>query len=624
MGLNSYGGAIVYIDLTKEKVAKKKLDEDFAKGYLGCKGFGARILYDEVSPRVDPFAPENKIILSVGPLTGTSAFGPKCSLVTKSPLTGGFLDSNIGGHIGPELKYAGYDTIVISGRSKRPVYLLIDDDNIEFKKADHLWGKDTHETDRLIKKELNDSDVHIASIGPAGENLVRFACITSDLYRQAGRGGSGAVWGSKKLKAIAIQGSRSVNIANEELFLKYSHDLRKATLEGGGPFATYGTMLFVDLINEYGMLPTKNFQSGVFPEVKKINGDAMLKTIKSKDRACFACSMHCANFCVVKHGSYAPFNIEGPEYETTTMVGPNCGLGNLEAIAYINLLCDKVGLDTISTGNIIGFSMECYEKGVLTKRDTNGLRLTWGNHEAMVELIKKITYREGIGNTLAEGVKSASKEIGKGAEKYAMHVKGLEMPAYDPRGAVGIGLGYATANRGACHSRAWTISEEVMGKLDRFSIEGKPMLVSVKMHRKNIIDALGICEQMGLLPIYVDLLSAATGWNVQAMHNKTYPSLIEDFKIKNENIMIGERIYNLARAFNIREGFRRKEDTLPKRFFEEPLPEGAAEGHFINSDEFDKMLSEYYKIKGWDKNGIPTRKKLVELNLEDVAEDLWS
>jgi aldehyde:ferredoxin oxidoreductase len=618
-----YAGRILRVDLTTGKMETQELEDGFAKRFLGGKGLGGKVLYDEVPAKSDPLSPENRVIISNGPLTGTAAFAPKCSFVTKSPLTGGWLDCTLGGFVGSELRFAGYDALVISGKAQDPVYLWINDEKVELRKAAHLWGKTTHETERTIKKELGDQRIRVASIGPGGENLVRFACITGDLYRQAGRGGVGAVWGSKNLKALAVRGSGKVGLADGPSFAKHTRELNKLLKEEGETMTTYGTMWLVEPLNDYGMLPTRNFQEAVFEGAEKIDGEALVKTLKTKNGQCHGCALHCANICDVKESEFGPFQIEGPEYETTCLLGSNCGLDDLKAIAYLNLLCDQLGIDTMSTGNAIAFAMECYQRGILTSTDVDGLELNWGNTRTMVELVKRIAVREGVGNVLAEGVARAAKEIGREAPQLAMHVKGMEIPGYDPRGELGMGLAYATADRGACHLRAWTIYEEVMGNLDRFSPEGKPMLVVARMHRKVVMDALGICEMMGLLPIFASLLTDAAGWKVDLLYNRVYEKLLEDFIIDEGKTGVGERVCNLARAFNVREGFGKKDDTLPQRFFTESVPEGPVKGHPIRPGDFDTMLNEYYELSGWDENGVPKREKLLELGLEKVARDLW-
>jgi aldehyde:ferredoxin oxidoreductase len=621
--IRGYAGKILRVDLTRGKIEKEILDERFAKDYLGGKGFGGKILYDELPAGTDPLSPANRIIISNGPLTGTGAFAPKCSFVTKSPLTGGWLDCMLGGFVGPELKFAGYDALVLSGKAPHPVYLYIQDGKVTLKKADHLWGKSTHETETGIKKELGDPKTRVASIGPAGENLVRFACITGDLYRQAGRGGVGAVFGSKNLKAVAVRGSGKIRLADREEFLRHTRELNKALKESGETMTRYGTMWLVDPMNDYGMLPTRNFQRAVFDGVKKINGDRLVKTLKTKDAGCHACTLRCSNFLDVKRSEFGPFQLEGPEYETTCLMGSNCGVDDLKAISYLNLLCDQLGIDTMSTGNLIAFVMECVQKKILTSKDLDGLHLKWGNYKAMIELVRKISFRDGIGDLLSQGVARVAGKIGKATPSFAMHVKGMEIPGYDPRGALGMALAYATADRGACHLRAWTIYEEVMGNMDRFSPEGKPMLVSARMHRKVVMDALGICEMMGLMPIFADLLSDATGWDVKPVYNRVHEKLLEDFTIDGAKFGVGERIHNLTRAFNVREGFGKKHDTLPARLFTESVPSGPLKGHPIKPQDFTAMLEEFYALSGWDKNGIPIKDKLNGLGLRKAARDLW-
>jgi len=624
MAAMCYAGKILRVDLSSGKIEKQELEEGIAKRFLGSKGFGAKFLYDELPAKTDPFSPENQIIISTGPLTGTGAFSPKCNMATKSPLTGGWLDCTLGGFFGPELKFAGYDVLIISGKAPDPVYLWINDDMVELRLATELWGKTSHEAEKSIKKDLDDQKIRVTSIGPAGENLVRFACVNGDLYRQAGRGGIGAVWGSKNLKAVAARGSGEVGLADKTNFFKHMQEFNKYLKENSGPFSSEGLMFLVDLINDNGMMPTRNFQESVFEGAKKINAEALLSTIKKRDMACHKCVVGCGNFCEIEESEFGPFEIEGPEYETACLLGANCGVDNLEAIAYLNVLCDSLGIDTISTGGTIAFAMECYQRGILTSKDVDGLDLNWGNYRAMVELIKKIVYREGIGDLFAEGSARAAEKIGKEAPKYAIHVKGLELPGYDPRGAIGMALAYSIADRGGCHLRAWTIYDEVVGEMDRFSPVGKAFLDAKRINRKAIMDCLGMCEVFGLSGQYSTLLGEATGWKVdQYIIDQLPGDFIGDFFIDGEKVGIGERVSNLTRAFNIREGFAKKDDIIPERFFKDAVPEGPVKGHIVPREDFDKMLREFYEVCGWDKNGIPTKEKLLELGLENAVKDLW-
>jgi len=610
--MGGYVGKILRVDLSRQKVLKEKLPKPLIKEYVGCKGFCARILYDENPLGVEPFAPENTLVYATGPLTGTPAFGAKSSFATKSPLTGAWLDSGVGGHLGAELKFAGYDILVIKGKATKPVYLWINDGDAEIKDASDIWGKDCFEATKIIQEKTGAA--HVATIGPAGERLVKIANVAVDFHRFAGRGGLGAVMGSKNLKAIAIKGTGAIGIDDSEKFLELLPNLLEMIWK---PFDEYGTMMFVDPMNEFGLLPTRNFQRGMFDHVEKVNAEALMK-LKVRDRGCFGCIIHGEKITKHKYKG-EEFLVRGPEYESTVMLGPNCGIDDISAIAYMTRLCNMFGIDTISTGSIIGFVMECYEKGVLSEQELGDLKPNWGDSESAIELIRMIAYREGVGNTLAEGVNTAAEKIGKNAERYAMHVKGLEIPAYDPRGVWGMALAYATSDRGACHLRAWTIFAEVMGGqvMDRFSIEGKAALVIAMQNSKALEDSLGICEQVGFPVLFIDLLNAATGLSARPILNEEVSTrpILEDIVIDG-NGKVGERIYNLTRLFNMREGFKRKDDYLPPRFFEEALPEGKSKGRPISLEEFNKMLDEYYKLRGWDKEGTPTGQKLSELGLK--------
>lgn len=620
MSIPSYAGAFLFVDLSKEKVYKKPLRVDFARKYLGGKGFGAKILFDSTKPQIDPLAPENLLMYMTGPLTGTLAPSNRYCTVTKSPLTGTFCDSYAGGHFGQELKFAGYDGLIVMGKSKEPCYIWIDDDDIKIKPANHIWRLDTYETYRAIKEELGDESVKISCIGPAGENLVRFALIDCDFHRQSGRGGTGAVMGSKKLKAIALRGTKGITVADLEAFVNAVHEAYDALNESEDvqEYRSYGTPGFVLFSNELGFYPTRNFQDGVFEKAEALSAEAQSKRLWIREVGCFACPIHCSRICVIRRGSHAGTICDIVEYETTAFLGSNLGIDNLEEVAYNGLLCDKLGIDTISLGNILGFAMECYQKGLITKKDTNGIELEFGNPKSVTELIKKIAYREGIGNILAEGTMRAAKKIGKGAKKYAVHIKGLECPGWDPRGAPGFGLGLATADRGGCHMRGWTIGYETSGSgpkgqpLEQMSTHGKAEVVIWENDYTSVIYSLVLCDftrgiKRGMTPkLFAKLLSTATGWNVN-----------EDDLMK-----YGERTWNLARCFNVREGFTRKDDKLPTKF-KEPLPSGPTRGHMFQDEVFNKMLDDYYTRRGWTKGGIPTKKKLIELGLEDELNILY-
>jgi len=622
--LFGYAGTTLRVDLSRRTIIKQSLDESLTTRFLGGVCLASKILYNEVASRIDPLDPRNILIFSTGPLNATCVpLASKVSVVTKSPLTSTLLACTMGGDFASELKYAGYDALLIQGRSDRQVYLWVNNGQVEIKDANDLKGLTLSSTEQTIKKDLGCRDVKIAAIGPAGENLVKFANITHSLYRHAGRGGAGAVMGSKNLKAIAIRGTRSIEVADFENLLKATEEILEPIAEGtissAKTYTDYGTPSLVDPMNEIGIFPVRNFQSGVFQGVERINGGSLKRTMWVGNKACFGCPIACGKSTAVMDGDHKGTFLVGPEYETIYALGSNCGIDDLRAIAKANLLCDELGLDTISTGGVIGFAMECYEKGIITKDDTE-FELRFGDEHALIWAIEKIAKREGIGDTLAEGVKQVSERLGSGAEKFAMHVKGLEMPGYDPRGAFGMGLAYAVSERGACHLRAYTISDEVFGTMDRFSIEGKAELVRVREQRTGIINSLVICDMMGLRPIYSSILKYVTGYNVKVIMSKEYPRLIEDFELCHNGAKsrIGETSTNIARAFNVREGFSRKDDRLPSRILEEPLPEGHSAGRRLKVEDLDRMLEEYYSLRGWDNEGRPTMSKLKELGIEST------
>ena len=604
-------GKFLRVNLTDGTIKEEKISDEVLKMFIGGRGLGVKILYDELKPGVDPLSPENKIVILTGPLTGTAApsSGRWCS-VTKSPLTGTIHDSHSGGYFGPELKFAGFDGIIIEGVSEKPVYLWIHDGEAELRDASHLWGKDTHDTTDMICKELGDEKIKVACIGPAGENLVKIAGIINDKHRAAGRGGHGAVFGSKKLKAIAVRGTQRVPITSEEAFREAARralDKIKESAVTSQSLPAYGTAVLVNIINEQGLFPTRNFQTGVFPTATRISGETMAETILVKKKPCWGCPIACGR--VTKVPPWSPYSGEGegPEYETIWAFGAQCGVDNLEAIAKANYLCNELGLDTISMGHVIGTAMELYEKGYIKPEQTRGVDLKFGNVEAVVELTWRTAYRSGLGDDLAEGSKRLAEKYG--APELSMDVKGQELPAYDPRGAQGHGLGYATSNRGGCHLRAYMISAEILGipeKLDPLTTEGKAKWVITFQDLFATCDSLVLCKFVTFAfgaEEFADMLSAATGWNLTA----------------DDVMKIGERIYNLERAFNIREGFKgREEDTLPKRLLEEPMPEGPVKGYVVKLNE---MLDEYYSLRGW-KDGVPTKDKLRELGLDKAAEEV--
>lgn len=594
-----YMGKNLEVNLTKRESKITDLDEERARMLIGGKGLGARLLYESVEPGLDPLAPENPLIFITGPLTATSApTSGRWAVVTKSPHTGIFLDSQVGGHFGARLKMAGFDCLTVRGKADAPVYLHIKDGQCRILDARELWRKGVFETERVLKKRHPGAKV--GSIGPAGENLVSYACISFDLYRQAGRGGAGAVMGSKNLKAVVAEGGYKISYADPEGFAAKVKSLRK--LISDHPVMSerreIGTPLWVAKANHAGFLPTRNFSSGVFELADEISGETMRRKIVVKNRACYGCPILCGKFSRVDEGKHQGIEVEGPEYETIALLGSNCGIGSIEAVAHANMLCDDLGMDTISTGNVIGFAMECYRKGLL--RDADGLHLGFGDENGLLAMIEKIARREGIGELFSGGVRKAAHAIGEGAEKFAIHVKGLELPGVDPRGAWGMALAYATSDRGGCHQRCWTPSAELAGALKRFSTEGVAQFVKDTQDERAACFSLALCDFVPFsVEDFVELLNLATGF---------------DFT-EGEYLAAGERIWNLTRMFNAREGISRRDDTLPARLMEEPLPEGGAKGQVVTREALDRMLDEYYKSRGWNEEGIPGEDKLRELGL---------
>jgi len=595
-------GKILRVDLTKGEWKVEELDPKLGAKFIGGRGLGSKILFDEIDPKVDPFSPNNKLIMATGPLTGTGASAAgRYMVITKAPLTGTIACSNSGGHFGAELKFAGFDLIIFEGKAKGPVYLYIEDGKAEIRDAKSIWGKTTHETTDQILSET-DMDARVACIGPAGEKLVRYACVINDKHRAAGRSGVGAVMGSKNLKAVAVKGSGSITIANKEAFRKVTLDVFqkvKANPVTSTGLPTYGTAVLVNIINASGIFPTRNFREGVFEGAEKISGEAIVDDILVRNRACYACPIACGRVVKVTNPKYECFG-EGPEYESDWSMGACCGIDNLDAIAKGNYLCDTLGFDPISAGVTIACGMELFEKGIISTKEV-GRSLNFGDEDAMVEMIRAIGYREGFGDALAEGSYRLGEKYGHA--EYSMSVKKQEFPAYDGRGVQGMGLQYATSNRGACHVRGYLISPEILGspqKLDPFETEEKAGWVKAFQDLTGVVDSAGLCLFNTFAfggPEILEYLKAATGIEM---------SLEELMKV-------GERIWNLEKVFNLKAGITGKEDRLPDRLTKEPMPSGPAKGKVV---ELGKMLPEYYELRGWDKEGVPTREKLKELGLE--------
>ena len=607
--LSGYKNRLLRVDLTGRECEVESTRKDWVDTYIGGKGLAARYLYELLPERVDPLSPRNVLIFMTGPLTGTIASTmSRVVLVTKSPLTNTFLDSYAGGYFPAELKFAGFDGIIVSGRSPKDVYLWIKDGQAELRDATHLKGMDTHKTTTQILKETEKA-ARVGVIGPAGENLVKYAGVAFDLYHFAGRGGAGAVMGSKKLKAVAVRGTESsralpINFEKnfQSLVREVNSDIRK------NPFVqwaiTVGTPSTTDYSNRAGIMPTRNFQAGVFERAHEIDSTAFIERILVKHLStCFSCSIGCRNNTEIRDGKHKGLKSEGPEYETITVAGSNCGIGELGAIAAFNDECAMMGIDTISAGAAVAFAMELFERGVLGKSDVNGLDLRFGNEEAYVQMPHIIAHRKGVGDLLAEGTRTASAKIGKQSERYTVEVKGMDYPGYDPRGSVAMGLAYATSDRGACHKRAWPVGSEAFGQMDPFTTNGKAKLVVDGQVLTTVQYSLVACQFLeAQFPMMSKLLEAVTG----------IPHSVEELET------IGRRTWTLIRLFNIREGLKRSDDSLPYRISEEELRDGRPKGHRLNRADFEYMLDEYYKIWDWDQSGSPTTDTLRNLGLTEL------
>lgn len=628
-----YVGKILRINLTDGKVTENPLDEKTLRKFIGGRGLLCKILFDELKLGIDPLGPENKLALTTGALTGIPIPGSsRFFLAAKSPLTGIWGECPVGGFFSVELKFVGYDVIVVEGKADTPVYLWIHDGEVEIRDASNLWGKLTREVQRAVIKEVKDDRAQVGCIGPAGENLVRFANVLFGFNHFAGRTGLGAVMGSKKLKAIAIRGTRRVRYAHEEklidLALSELADKGERVRKDGCYYPDlldiYGSHVDFDDWQESGRLPTMNFRRCTFPGANKIGRDA-LKAVTIRRNVCPYCTIPCNRVCEMHYPYELDPDYSNPEYENGAALGSLIMNDDLGVLLKANELCNKYAIDVISVGGSIAFAMECYEKGLITRKDADGLDLSWGNSEAIIQLVEKIAKREGIGNILAEGVKRASEKIGKGAEEYAMHIKGMEMPMHEARGKKGHGLSIAVSNRGACHLQGesddlfYKISYPEIGISKRIQKEPlyagpeKAELYKIVGDLFVLYDCLPICRwtvyPLGgrRLETFASIINAATGWDVTV----------------SELMTVGERTYNIERSFNVREGITRKDDVLPKRIMEEPLPDGTYKGESFSKDLLDRMLDAYYKFRGWDKEtGVPTREKLKELGLEYVAKEL--
>lgn len=602
----SWAGKILRVNLSKGTVTSEPLKMEWARSYLGSRGLASKYLVEEIDPKVDPLSPDNKVIWATGPLTGTMAStGGRYTVVTKGPLTGAIACSNSGGYWGAELKFAGWDMVIFEGKSPKPVYLSIEDDKVELRDAAHLWGKTVWQTEEIIKKQHQDPLTRVSSIGGAGENLVLYAAVVNDLHRAAGRSGVGAVMGSKNLKAIAVRGTKGVgNIANPKEFMKATFEKKKILADNavtGQGLPTYGTQVLMNVINEIGASPTRNHRDVQFEGAKDISAEAMATPRKTDgkkplvtNQACFGCTIACGRIQKIDQSHFSVENKPqywgasgGLEYEAAWALGNANGVNDLDALQYANVLCNEHGMDPISFGATIGAVMELFEMGVLTKEQL-GTDAPFGSARALVHFAEITAKGEGFGKEIGQGSKRLTAKYGH--PDLSMSVKGQEFPAYDGRGIQGMGLAYATSNRGACHLRGYTVASEVLGipvKTDPLAADGKPDLVKAFQDATAAFDSAGIC------------IFTSFAWGLADVQPQVAAACGEEFTLEKLN-EIGERIWNMERDFNNKAGFTAKDDTLPKRLLTEPAKTGPAKGLVSKLPE---MLPKYYEIRGWDANG---------------------
>ena len=619
--LNGYNGKILRVDLSTRTISVDEPEEDFYRSCIGGRGLISYYLLREVKVGVDALGPENKLIFATGVITGVPiAGGGRNSVGAKSPLTNGYGDAEVGGYWGAELKHAGYDAIIIEGKSDAPVYLWIEDGRVEIKDASHLWGKTTGECQGIIRQELGDKSIRVAQIGIGGENQVRYACVMNDITHAAGRCGLGAVMGSKNLKAIAVRGRQKVQLANADAVNSLTRwlieDLK--TNRGAANTRENGTQGLVTGFNMMGALPTRNFQEGVFEGADKISGVTMKESMVVNKQGCYACPLRCKAEVAVD----GPYNVDpvygSPEYEALGALGSNCGVDNLKAIAKANELCNAYGLDVISTGVTIAFAMECFERGILTEKDTGGLNLNFGNAEAMVQLVEMIARKESLGKILAEGMVSAASEIGNGAEEFAMHVKGQAIPMHEPRSKPGHGVGLAISPTGADHMHTMHdtgYARRIGGTIRALGVSETvpvqdlgPAKVRILVYNslwQHVKNCFVFCDFVPLaMDKLIELVNGITGWNTNTW----------------ELMKVGERCITLEQAFNVREGRTKAMDILPRRFFT-PFTSGPMQGISISEEDFRQAVDTYYAMVGWDReSGIPNPAKLQELGIEWATE----
>ena len=635
--VNSYAGKFIRIDLSKEKIEVEPIPSDWKERFLGGVGIGAKILWDETDEKTAPLSPENRLVFLTGPVQGTLfPQSARYIVVTRSPLTGWWAHSSAGGFFGPELKYAGYDLLIIQGKSQRPVYIYIDNDFIQIRSAKHLWGKTIPETNQIIEKELGDSNVKIASIGPAGENLVRYACIMSDYYRAVGRAGLGCVMGYKNLKAVVVRGTKGLRPANPEKFMKLFEDWHSRYTPKGRyweyveSMRKYGTFALVDWENAIGRLPTKNHWTGYFENAEETIGmEPHRKKHYKKHKSCFCCGIQCKYVSEVREGKWQGTVSEGPEYETIEAFTSNFLSHDTNALVRANYLCNIYGMDTITAGHTISFAYECYENGLLTKKDTGNRELIWGEEgmDTVLELLESIAKtKDDFSKLLALGSAEAARRIGGSAWKYAIHVNNLEASGQDPRPHKSMGLTYAINVRGADHLTSISCIDELGYKdeakrrykkiadiiCDRWDERYKGFLISETEELHALCDSALLCKYGTMWPPiyyfedYGKIISCLTG--------------MEKYEDLKELSKLARRICHLRRAFNIRLGWTKKNDSLHPRLSVDPMPTGPAKGQTV---DLETMLKEYYEIRKYDwATGFPSEKELFECDLKEVVQEL--
>jgi aldehyde:ferredoxin oxidoreductase len=621
-----YAGKIGFIDLSKKRVTVEKLSEGLIEGYLGGIGFLTRLLYDTVPRGADPYGPENALIFAVGPVNGTLVpSSNRWTVGAKSPATGLLVSGNAGGLWGAELKWSGFDALVITGRAEKPCYLLVEDGKIRILPAEELWGKDTEKTEQILQAKHNDSNLRVACIGPGGENMIPLATVIGDKTHSAGRGGSGAAMGSKNLKAVAVRGHLGVRVADPEGLMSETQRLIELLMSEYhyGRYKDKGSPSGTTLYQEKGAVTAYNGQYGQFDKFDSVGRDVYLNRYSIGTTSCGNCPLPGWRKYVVREGKFTGVWTDGIENSTVQCFGTKIGNPDPDIVLVAHDLCNKYSLDEISVGVTIAFAMECFQKGIITTKDTGGIELTWGNGDALLKLIDLIAHNQGFGQILGQGCKRAAEHFGHDSEKFALHVKGLEISTVDPRGYQAWALQYAVSSRGAHHMRAYSTWEfgEVPGGLsveeakaagipetartDRFSVEGKGKGVAIAENARAIVDSLEMCktvarQSLGLYDNQVGVLNAVTGmeWTKQDL------------------MKIGERKNNLERLFNLREGMNPADDTLPWRMLNEPIPDGPSKGAVVN---LEPMLDEYYTFRGWDRGtGRPKPEKLKELGLEPI------